>query len=312
MTAPFEHQQLGSVERANQQVAQIARAYVQHHPARWSEYISVVEHVYNATPRDRLGGLSPFEVVYGWKPRLGLVTDDLAEGANADDPERVRADIAIWVTEQLMAAQDRSFREDDRAFDPQVGDRVFLSSENIAASNLGSEGQTDKRLRPRWLGPFVVLARDENSRAVNIELPTKWKVENPIALSRLKECVDTSLPPVELVWNEELQSNEVECEVDHIVSHTARGRGAKRVMAECGVRFVGYSADMDRRYEGREFTNLLRTAPAVVRDYLQKHDLVLSQTNARVLQIALEERGEEPFDSGRGVVPRRSSRRRAH
>ena len=94
MTAPFEHQQLGGVERANQHVEQLLRAYVQQYPEQWSEFVAVVEHVYNATPRDRLGGLSPFEAVYGWKLRMGLALDDLAENRTDNDAARARLEIA--------------------------------------------------------------------------------------------------------------------------------------------------------------------------------------------------------------------------
>ena len=288
MTAPFEHQQLGGVERANQHVEQLLRAYVQQYPEQWSEFVAVVEHVYNATPRDRLGGLSPFETVYGWKPRMGLVLDDLAEIRTDDNAAKTRLEIAAWVTEKLLDAQDLNFRADDRSFDPQVGDRVFLSSENIAAANLDVTGQTDGRLRPRWLGPFVVLARSDNTRAVDIELPTRWKVENPIAISRLKPCYDTTLPPVELVWNEETQANEVMAEVDFIVSHTTRGRGAKKFVKACGVRFVGYTDDMDRLYEGDDFKELLRTAPKSIQEYLRQHKLRLAPEDTKVLKAALK------------------------
>ena len=76
------------------------------------------------------------------------------------------------------------------------------------------------------------------------------------------------------------------------------------MIVECEVRFVGFSADMDWRYKGREFTELLQLASAVVRDYLHKHDLILSPTKGRVLQVALAEQGEGPFEPGHLATPR--------
>ena len=192
-----------------------------------------------------------------------------------------RDKIRKYVIEYLLRAQDKAVRLEDRDFNPQPGDRVYLSSEHVDVPG-------DKRLKPRWLGPYVVLARDENLWAVNVELPLKWRVENPIALSRLKPCHNSDLPPVEIL--EDSDGNKyVEAEVEKIISHGEKGRRPHRFVSELNVRFLGYSEEFDHCYEGRELIELLRTAPLVVQDYLSKNGLRLAPAARKVLLDSLKE-----------------------
>lgn len=79
--------------------------------------------------------------------------------------------------------------------------RISAMSEQIAAlwgEDNDDESEPDAQPNEANKEP----ARPDNTRAVDIELPTRWKEENPIAILRLKPCYDATLPPVELVWNE--------------------------------------------------------------------------------------------------------------
>ena len=96
-----------------------------------------------------------------------------------------------YVTQQLIEAGDRSIRDDGRDFTPQVGDRVYLSTDNLSNRLDGSE---DSRLRDRFIGPFIVLKRE--ATGVHIEVPYDWHIRQPIAIHRLRPCRDRSLPPV--------------------------------------------------------------------------------------------------------------------
>lgn len=284
--APLNHQAIGGVERLNQTAEKLLRAYVAQNPSDWAKYIGVVEFVYNSTPLDAMG-ISPFEIALGWRPRAGIVAEAVpGPAATVGEAHDQRRAVHEWVRERLLEAQDEAFRENERPdFAPRVGDRVFLSAEGVAAARIGTEGPADKRLTPRWLGPFVVLKAEEGARAVDIELPLKWRVENPIALSRLKACDDTGLPPVEVAYDEAGEPYVI-AEVEHVLegSHIV---GPRKKWIGCGVRFVGYGEDMDREYVGAEFEQLVRDAPLVIGDYARLHpELKLSRALAQVVSKA--------------------------
>ena len=138
--ATFVHQQLGGAERANRHIEQLLRTFCKRQD-QWATCLPIVEFTHNTCPSKRLGGLSPFEAVFGWTPRRGLATELIQGAPEQQDEQATRQELQPWVTEQLLQAQDENFRRDDRPhFDPSPGDRVFLSSKNVTAHK---DGLTD-------------------------------------------------------------------------------------------------------------------------------------------------------------------------
>ena len=99
---------------------------------------------------------------------------------------------------------------------------------------------------------------------------TKWKVQNPIAISRLKPCSIEGMVLVMVATDSATGERYVEAEVDHILhgSEVMRGKGRNRCMVGCSIRFAGFSEDMDRKYVGDEFNELLEKAPLAIDDYV--------------------------------------------
>ena len=180
-----------------------------------------------------------------------------------------------YVTQQLIEAGDRSIRDDGRDFTPQVGDRVYLSTDNLSNRLDGSE---DSRLRDRFIGPFIVLKRE--ATGVHIEVPYDWHIRQPIAIHRLRPCRDRSLPPVSVEYDEtgELQ---VVHEVEDVVGHTSTGRGRRACAREFCVRWKGYGTEYDTMIPDLE---LAKTAPQLLLRYITTENLRVSRATLRELE----------------------------
>ena len=276
LAAPWAHQQIGQAEKMNQIVEKILRVWIEKDGSNWSELLPAVEFAYNSTPVEGLK-LCPFEVEQGWIPRRGLISEQVPAATTGASAllrfEQVRA----YVTERLLEMQDNAVRDDGRQWKPVVGDRVYLRAEELPKRVREELGPSDARLGRKWAGPYVILKADTNSEAVYVELPSRWRVRNPIHISRLKPCRDDRLPPVDVKIDEHGEAY-VDAEVDRLYGHRCRGRGAKRVLHEINVSFAGYGSEFDRRYEGQEeLRELATTAPLLLDQYVASNEVRVSK-----------------------------------
>ena len=272
LAAPYRHEQIGQAERANRHIEQVLRALC-NGDEEWARRLAVAELTINTTPTSTIG-LAPFEIVHGWLPRI-KDSDDIAMPTDGEDLSLHMRRVQEYVTQQLIEAGDRSIRDDGRDFTPQVGDRVYLSTDNLSNRLVGSE---DSRLRDRFIGPFIVLKRE--ATGVHIEVPYDWHIRQPIAIHRLRPCRDRSLPPVSVEYDEagELQ---VVHEVEDVVGHTATGRGRRACAREFCVRWKGYGTEYDTMIPDLE---LAKTAPQLLLRYITTENLRVSRATLRELE----------------------------
>ncbi len=147
----------------------------------------------NLNAASTLGGdsdLTPFFVDRGAHPRLPLSPprDDRAAGESpAQYAQRIRA-MELTVRELLAAAQTERKAKLDRVAGRvntvsrfKVGDRVLLrTKELLEAADIG-------KLRPRWDGPFTVMAcPSPNALAYTLALPRKMRCSPTVNVDRLK------------------------------------------------------------------------------------------------------------------------------
>eukprot|EP00253_Pinus_taeda_P012142 PITA_12142 len=178
----------GQIERVNQMVEDMLRAYVMQQPTKWEDYLYLVEFAYN-NGYHTLTQMSPFEVLYGRKCRTptswGGPEDKLRLG-----PEMLKEmeDMVKRVRVNLKAAQDRqkNFADRKRRFKEfQVGDHVYI---RIQAKRSTLQWSGCAKLAPRYCGPFEILAR-VGPVAYQLALPSHIRVHNVFHVSVLKKYV---------------------------------------------------------------------------------------------------------------------------
>ena len=159
----------GQSEREIQTLIIALRAFCNDKKDDWDDYLDMYELGCNSTVQASTQQ-SPFEMLYGMKPRLPI---DVAIGAIA--PHRNPAafnrakhmqDALTHGREHLLAAQQHQIRNASRrdVLPLAVGDMVLLSTEGLTLRDFTS------KLCARYIGPFPVTAI-VNANAYTLALP---------------------------------------------------------------------------------------------------------------------------------------------
>ena len=155
----------------------------------WDTHVSLMEFAYNNSYQSSIG-MAPFEALYGRKFRTLVCWDEVGE-RRLIGPELVQItlDKIHIVRDRLKIARDRqksyaNKRHRDIQF--KVGDRVFLKvSSWKGVLRFGRRG----KLRPRYIGPYEIIAR-VGPVAYRLDLPPELsKVHNVFHVSMLSKYI---------------------------------------------------------------------------------------------------------------------------
>lgn len=129
MSSSYHPQSDGQTERLNQCVEAVLRCTVHSCPKQWSKWISLAEYWYNTCFQSAIGR-TPFEVLYGHKPKhFGIVDPKDCQVPKLEQWLTDRNLLTQLIQQQLLRAQQRmkaqaDKRRSEREF--QVDDMVFL------------------------------------------------------------------------------------------------------------------------------------------------------------------------------------------
>ena len=181
----------GQTERTNRTLEQILRAYV--HPLQddWSAYLSLAEFAYNNAVQSSTTA-SPFVANYGFGPRVPAdVAVNLPPSSDLDLAARI-SDVHQLVKAQLELAQARMRAAADRSRRPlefSVGVLVKLNTTNLKLA-----GQSSRKLKDRFVGPFRVSAV-VSPVAYKLDLPATMKIHPVFHVSLLLPWQTDSVHP---------------------------------------------------------------------------------------------------------------------
>ena len=176
----------GQSEREIKTLITALRAFCNDHRDDWDDYLDMLELGFNSAVQSSTQR-SPFELVFGNKPRLPIdvAVDALAPPrvpAAADRAARMKAALE-FVHTQLGVAQAHQARNADahrRSLKLSVGDHVLLSTDGLQLRNFTN------KLCSRYVGPFAIT-KEINANAFELALPRQMQALHPVFnISRLK------------------------------------------------------------------------------------------------------------------------------
>ena len=142
----------GQTERVNQEVEQFLHLFVNQRQDNWYDWLLIAEFAYN----DRVHTstqTSPFMLDAGQNPQLGFKPIHETRLKSLDNFTSRMAQATEEAQAALVKAADdmAQFYDTHQCEAPQynVGDKVWLSSENVRTAHL------TKKLNYKWLGPYV-------------------------------------------------------------------------------------------------------------------------------------------------------------
>ena len=185
----FDPQTNGQSERTIQTLEDMLRACVIEFKGSWDRHLSLMEFANNNSYQSSIG-MAPFAALYGQKCRIPVCWDEVGE-RRLIGPELVKItlDKIQIVQDRLKMARDRQKSyADKRHWDLQfkVGDKVFLKvSPWKGVLRFGRRG----KLRPRYIGPYEIIAR-VGSVAYRLDLPPElFKVHIVFHVSMLRKYI---------------------------------------------------------------------------------------------------------------------------
>jgi transposase InsO family protein len=201
MSTSYHPQTDGQTERVNQCMETFLRCFVSACPTQWSSWIHLAEFWYNTSWHSALGR-SPFEVLYGYAPRvMGVEPSDAAPVPLLEDWLLDRSLMQDLIKQHLARAQERMKCQADknrteRSFD--VGDSVYLKLQPYVQSCLAP--RANQKLAFKFFGPFTIEEKI-GAVAYKLALPPTSSIHPVFHVSQLKRAVPSGCQVTPVVPN---------------------------------------------------------------------------------------------------------------
>ena len=208
----------GQTERVNRVLEDVLRSVCSEEPHSWATQLPMIEFALNNASHASTG-FTPFFVNGLRHPRvpftLGTPHTNLGGGGDRqtvasqiqnvssatvkkqlDTFVSTRLSVLSRVRDEMASAQDKQKENADRNGRKNVntfivGDLVLLNAKNLPTSAVNAVDST--KLRPRFIGPFKVLAR--KGHAYTLDLPTSMRTHPTFYVGLLKPYHDPELMP---------------------------------------------------------------------------------------------------------------------
>ena len=195
-------------------------------------------------------GTSPFELDLGYTPRMPLDRTLPARTTGASPAALGGAALGERLQQSLRSARNRLAEAQDaikekmnsglRPSSFAVGQSVWLTTDHLPLTHANSSAEISSKLRDRWVGPFTIVKESRSPNAWFLDLPSTWRIQQPINGGRLRiDGTDPTRPrhPPPMRRTTEGAEYSVEAVVDH-----RKGRGGKW---EYRIRWEGYGPEDD-------------------------------------------------------------------
>jgi hypothetical protein len=158
-------------------------------PDQWAKWLPQAEYWYNTAFHSALGR-SPFEVLYGRKPRHFAIDNESLPGhTDVEAWLKERADMLPLIKQHLERARKRMTAQADKNRSERefaVGDRVYLRLQPYVQTSVAA--RSSQKLGFRFFGPYLVLQR-VGRVAYRLQLPPTARIHPVVHVSQLKRAV---------------------------------------------------------------------------------------------------------------------------
>lgn len=189
MSSSYHPQTDGQTERVNQCLETYLHCFVHACPSQWSRWLALAEYWYNTSFHSALG-TTPFEVLYGHKPRyFGLSATSACQSEDLLDWLHEREQMQSLIRSHLLRAQTRMKSQEDKCRSERsfaVGDWVYLKLQPFVQQSMVT--RANRKLSFRFYGPFQVLDR-VGEVAYKLALPATSLIHPVIHVSQLKKAL---------------------------------------------------------------------------------------------------------------------------
>jgi hypothetical protein len=185
LSSSYHPQIDGQTKRVNQCLETFLRCFVSACPNKWVNWLPAAEYWYNTSLHGSFD-CSPFQVLYGRKPRSLGLTIDVAAPIHVVDWLHERACMQQLIHQHLLHAQDRMKRQADKNWSERsflVGNWVYMKLQPYVQSSVLSHA--NHKLTFKYFGPYRVTARVGNV-AYRLELPNSSRIHPVVHVSQLK------------------------------------------------------------------------------------------------------------------------------
>jgi len=233
MTTAYHAQGDGQTERMNQVLEDMLRQWVNPRQDNWDELLAVAEFAINnsmsATVKD-----TPFRLNAGQDPHTPLSIELRHNSPVAGEfVSRMKQALisAKQAIEQAQVRQKDAYDARHRPQDFEIGDLVLLKT-----TNLQFKGRVSRKLMPKWVGPYAVLAK-AGTVSYKLKLPDNMRIHPVFHTSLLKPWKSSErhqVPPAPV----EVEGEE-EYEVEEVLRHEPARGGKKKYL----IKWVGYGPE---------------------------------------------------------------------
>ena len=192
LSTAYHPQTDGGTEVLNQYIDQRLRPFVNHHQDDWDDLLPAMDFAQAILPHESTG-LSPFELEFGYKPRLHFDWQERTrqsptprEQLSREEAQAFaqRAHGAVqWARENLFKAQKRQSEQANRHRrepDFGVGDWVYVSRKGWTTD------RPSVKLDRQNAGPYQIIAMKGHS--YELQLPNHMKMSNVFHADRLRKA----------------------------------------------------------------------------------------------------------------------------
>ncbi|KAI0992850.1 hypothetical protein K3495_g15334 [Podosphaera aphanis] len=188
----------GQTEIYNQYLEQRLRPFCNYYQDNWSELLPMMDYAQLTLPHASLGGLLPYEILHGFKPRTSFdwqykfERPGLNDKVNVQDAQRYAThlqkgfDLAKNLITKAQDTMRKNRNKHRRAVDFDVGDWVFLDSRHLKTQ------RPMKKLDNVFNGPFKIIEKVGHS--FRLQLPVTMAIHNVFSPDKLRKDPQNPLP----------------------------------------------------------------------------------------------------------------------